>query len=302
MNLRQLDAFRAIVLSGSTLAAARRIGVSQPAISRLIADLEHTVGFPLFERRNRRLLLRPEGRDLYTEVEMSYVGLEKIAQRAQQIRAQSGGQLRIACAPAASLGLLPEAIRRFLERRPDAAISVEIGPSHRVAELAATRQFDFGIAAFPLSGRGIILHQVVSLPCVFVAPPGHPAQRRTHVTPEMLAGQNFISQERDSDLRRDVDAIFDSRGIERRLVVEATTSAHAIHLVRLGVGISIVDPLTAAAMQEGVVQRPFQPHIDYAYAILLSDDAVLSQAAKELLEILTQEAQRLQASKRVALP
>ena len=67
INLRQLEAFRAVIITGSITGAASYLHVSQPAVSRLIADLEHSIGFALFERRNRRLHVKPEGEIFYRD-------------------------------------------------------------------------------------------------------------------------------------------------------------------------------------------------------------------------------------------
>ena len=86
MNAKQLNAFRAVMLSGSMVGAAKMLYVSQPAITRLIKDLEVSCGFDLFERRNSRLFATPEGNALYQEVKRHFIGLDNLAQMAGQIR------------------------------------------------------------------------------------------------------------------------------------------------------------------------------------------------------------------------
>jgi DNA-binding transcriptional LysR family regulator len=69
INLRQLEAFRAVMLTKSITRAAEMLFVSQPAVSRLISDLESTVEFDLFQRVKKRLIPTPEGEALFEEVE-----------------------------------------------------------------------------------------------------------------------------------------------------------------------------------------------------------------------------------------
>src|SRR5690625_7672400 len=78
MKQRQVEAFRAVMQFGSITAAAQALGVTQPAVSRLIADLEYAISFLLFERRGARLLPTREAIELYGEVERMYYGLDRL--------------------------------------------------------------------------------------------------------------------------------------------------------------------------------------------------------------------------------
>ena len=100
LNLRQLEAFRATMHAGTVVAAAGLLNVTQPAVSRLIAELEMRIGFALFERRGRRLVPTAEAQQLYREIERLHLGVERIAQVATDIRMQRAGALRLAVLPA----------------------------------------------------------------------------------------------------------------------------------------------------------------------------------------------------------
>lgn len=86
MNLRQVEAFRSIMLRGSMTATAQALRTSQPSISRLIAELEAAIGFKLFERQAGRLKPTDEGLSFYREVERSFLGLDNLNQAARDIR------------------------------------------------------------------------------------------------------------------------------------------------------------------------------------------------------------------------
>ncbi|MCP4433148.1 MAG: LysR family transcriptional regulator, partial [Gammaproteobacteria bacterium] len=75
MNLRQLEAFRAVMITRSITRASELLFVSQPAVTRLINDLESSVAFPLFQRIKKRLHPTPEAHAFYEEVERSFAGL-----------------------------------------------------------------------------------------------------------------------------------------------------------------------------------------------------------------------------------
>jgi len=103
MNFKQVEAFRAVMLSGSMTAAAASLHTSQPNISRLIAQLERQSGFKLFERVGGRLQPTDEGAALFADVERAFIGLHSIEQAAQNIRQGGTGRLRIAVVPSLSL-------------------------------------------------------------------------------------------------------------------------------------------------------------------------------------------------------
>ena len=113
INHRQLEAFRAVMEAGTVTVAAERLYITQPAVSRLIQDLESALALTLFERRRGRLAPTVEAQALYEEVERSFSGLDKIAQAAADIRSLSRGTLRIAAMPALALGFLPRTIKKF---------------------------------------------------------------------------------------------------------------------------------------------------------------------------------------------
>src|SRR5210317_1285070 len=113
INLRQLEAFRAMMMTRSITRASELLCVSQPAVGRLINDLESSVEFPLFQRIKKRSNPAPEARFFYPEVARSFAGLNKINLAAREIRDFRSGSLSIAALPAPGLSYLPEFISRF---------------------------------------------------------------------------------------------------------------------------------------------------------------------------------------------
>ena len=106
LNLRQVESFYSVMRTGTVVAAARLMNVSQPAVSRSISLLELRIGYKLFERRGRRLVATPEGDALYREIEPIYGSLDRIAQVALDIGETRAGALRIACLPSLSQSFL----------------------------------------------------------------------------------------------------------------------------------------------------------------------------------------------------
>src|SRR3954451_4074937 len=155
LNPRQVEAFRAVMTTGSVTSAATTMHVTQPAVSRLIRDLELTLKLALFERRGNRLGPTAEAGHLFAEVERTFVGLSRISQFAEELRARRAGSLRIAGMPALTCGFLSRHVGRFVVRRPELAITLHGLPSHLIADGVASGRYDFGIAESSLERPGL---------------------------------------------------------------------------------------------------------------------------------------------------
>ncbi|MBH5388541.1 methyl-accepting chemotaxis protein [Bradyrhizobium diversitatis] len=113
MNPRQIEAFRAVMLTGSMSVAAEMLKITQPAVSRLIKDLEADMKLLLFRREGNRLVPSHEATILFTEVDRFYVGMDRIAKIANELRHAKVGSLRIASIGALSLSCITQAISTF---------------------------------------------------------------------------------------------------------------------------------------------------------------------------------------------
>jgi DNA-binding transcriptional LysR family regulator len=269
INHRQLEAFRAVMITGVVTRAAEVLRVTQPAVTRLIGDLEYTLGFALFERRKGRLVPTVDAQVLYEEVEKSFVGVDKIAQIAEDIRRFNRGTLRIASMPAMALGFLPRVITRFLADRPEINVSLQVRSSQKVVEWIAAQQFDVGFVAIQASHPAVEAETLLATRLVCVMPEGHSLAARSVIAPKDLENEVFISLGTELAVRFMVDAVFDEAGVSRRLGIDTQLSEPACALVVEGAGVSLVEPITAAEfLGRGLVARPFEPAIPFEFAVL----------------------------------
>lgn len=287
MNSRQIEAFRAVVQLGSMTNAGDLLGISQPAVSRLIRDLESYLGLKLFRREGNRLIATHEALVLFEEVDLHYRGFARIEKVARDLRTQSVGSLRVAAPHSLATFFLTDVTAKFISERPSIGVSVGSFHSALIAERVALRQFDIGLVQVRGDHPGV---RTVSLPppaAVAVLPLTHPLAAQSVLTPELLAGQSFISLGSGSPLRASIDALFSDRGVEREPKVEADLSATVCALVSRGIGVSIVDPFAASAMaKQGVIVRPFEPTIPFEVAVLLPAHRSLSAHAQRYLDLI----------------
>src|SRR5580698_280093 len=125
LNLRALKSFHEIIQSGSATAAAERLGLSQPGVSRLIAQLERDVGFDLFYREKGRLVPTADGLAVYEEVELAFSNIERINALVRDIRNHNTGQLKIVASPSFSEGVLSDVIVNFLKAFPKVRLHID---------------------------------------------------------------------------------------------------------------------------------------------------------------------------------
>lgn len=290
LNLRQVEAFYSVMRTGTVVEAARLMNVTQPAVSRALSLLEHRIGYPLFERRGRRLVPRPEGEMLYREIEPIYGRLDRIAQVAQDIRYQRAGALRIATLPAMSQGLVPRAIARFSATRPQVAIFVQSVPSRQVAELVSSRQFDVGVVELPLSHPAVAVEALDPVPAMAVLPVTHALAKKRQLSLKDLAQERMILLSRHSLMRHQIDDAFARLKIAANVVIETPNSQVACTLVAAGAGITLVSRWSAASfLSPQVVARPIKEELTSRAAVIFPEPGSRLMLAEAFAKELRQE-------------
>lgn len=284
MEVRHLEAFRAVIEHCSMTRAAAVLGVSQPAISGLIRRLEDEVGFSLFRRRHGQLEITPEAKLLHVEVCRALEGFDRIVSAARDIRRTGSGPLLVASHPSAGLSVLPRLGSSFLRERPGVTIRFLTQSSQLVKDMLPLQACDVGIAELPI-GPAATDVRIFRFRCVCVLPAGHRLAERERLSPRDLSGEPLVSLFREHMTYRSVGHAFAEQGAERRIASEVEFFATACATVAAGGGFAIVDPLTAADFESrGIVVRPFEPTVIYAFAIFRPAHRVPSQLALEFIQ------------------
>jgi DNA-binding transcriptional LysR family regulator len=269
MKLRQLEAFRAVMLYGTVTLASENLHLSQPATTRLIADLERSLRFQLFDRIKGRLHPTVEAVALFEEVQRSLAGVDRIARAADEIRNLRAGTLQIAGAPAIALSFLPHAIAAYLRDRPEASISLSIHSSRTVVDMVIGQRCDVGIAILPMLHSTAHGEHLLSTRMVCALPSGHRLCSRDVINVHDLEGETLVAQARSVEARLQMDALFASSGVLVKPQVEAQLGHAICSFVAAGAGVALVDALSAWGFSnERVVFKPFTPAITNDFAVL----------------------------------
>jgi DNA-binding transcriptional LysR family regulator len=291
LNQHQLEVFNAIVTTGSITAAARHLHISQPGVSRSLSNLEHEIGFALFMRDKKRVVITPEGTSFHEEVRRSYLGLDRLAQAAQEIRELRRAHLRIASLPALSFGMVPNAIKVFLDANPGLKITFEAHMSSHVIESVVNQRIDIGIAQVAVEYPGLKVHSSFRSDCVCVMPIGHPYCNKEVIREADLPGQQFVALPPYTMAGRQFDR-FAVNGQPMVPRMETLGTSAACAMVAEGIGLAIVDPFSASFACGRVVQRPFLPTINFGFRLVYPDNRVLSTVASSMLHHLADAFER----------
>lgn len=285
LNPRQIEAFRAVVLTGSVSGAAGLINVTQPAVSRLIRDLQSRLGLTLFDRRGTGLVPTSEALSLYAEVERAFVGLDRIEQAATELRTRRAGFLRIAALPALANGFLPRFVGRFLAERPKLDIVLSGLVSHAVVASVAQGQCDLGFAEASIEHAAVQQESMPAATMVAVLPQGHRLARKARLRPKDFEGESFISLGHSTLSRFRTDRVFAEHGVSRVMRIETPLSEIACALAGSGAGVAICEPFTATEYStRGIAVRPFEPRISFEFAALYAAQRSVPPVAREFID------------------
>jgi DNA-binding transcriptional LysR family regulator len=269
LNVRQLEAFRAVMLSGSMTGAGKLLSISQPAVTRLIRELEADLNLTLFHREGTQLLFTDEGRKFYREVERHFISTERIREAAAAIREYNAGQLRIATILALSVSCIPQAVTTFAASYPGIVTSVRSGPSLDIIDLVVNGSVDVGFVAIPPGRKDLNYQAIPESEVVCLLPRTHPLAGRDVIDASDLHDQDFIALDPSSLMRLELNAILHLAGAVPRIRVESLFSSTVVAYVNRGLGIAIVDPLAVSLVDpEKTVVRAFRPRIKYVLSIV----------------------------------
>ncbi|MDO9523975.1 MAG: LysR substrate-binding domain-containing protein [Gemmobacter sp.] len=302
MRWRQLEAFRETMITGTARGAAEIMGISQPAVSRLLEGLEEALKITLFDRTTGRLVPTPEAQLFYAELPRAFASYDRLRTVAEDIRFGRKGSLHVATMPALGLGFLPDTIAEYAKVQPDVKIRYDMQLSMRVEELVSAQMVDLGIAEFPFERPGFEREDFCRIPYVMALPEDHPLAERSVITPLDLDGQDMVSLCAETVARRLLDTCLSNAGVTPHILYETTFSAGICTLVQRGMGIGLVDMFTAHDFHgKSLVFRRFEPDMVFHVGILYPRHQPISRTASGFVAALRARRNRVLAKSQRSL-
>jgi DNA-binding transcriptional LysR family regulator len=267
LNLRQIEAFKAVIESGTVSRAAMILNISQPAMSKLIAHLEEDTGLKLFDRVKGRLAPTVRGMRLYEEIDRIFAGVRQVENAVDVIRREQQGRLLVGVMPALSGSFIQQATMSFLKGRPNVFCSVQSRSSEWIADWLVTRKLDVGLISSRIDNPYIATEPLMEHPLVCIMPTDHPLARKSLIRPNDLDDVPFVSFESESYTGQRIAPIFEAYSVRANIVLVANVSPTLCEFVAAGLGVSLVHPLMASGMQDRLAVRRFEPAVQLDFQL-----------------------------------
>ncbi len=297
LNIRQIEVFSAVMDQGSTIAAANHLHISQPSISKHLKLLETSSGVNLFVRKNNRLEPTPEAHALYQEIKRIYTGMSQLEHFVKNLSGELKFELTIGSISMLAHTWLPSLLTQFLRDYNHYSLAMHTGSQQMVSSWAASGHLDVGLCMqVGNEVTGVDQELLMRLPNVCVMPPDHSKASLSTISVDDLQGENLVTlysmegrKSHKEDWRLAVQEWLGSAGIKPNNLISVSTTHTACEFVKKGMGITLVDYLTAVEYEkQGLVWA--QSDFDFTYDIYLISpkgagrSAILGEVLKGIRE------------------
>ncbi|MFH1515524.1 MAG: LysR family transcriptional regulator [bacterium] len=252
---QQLRIFLAVMNEGSLGRAAKKVYLSQPAVSQAIAALEQTVGTKLFHRTNKGVIPTPAAHFLKEGVNRSDACLVAALNKISELGEMKRGSISIASSDTLSLYLLPKPLSNFRNEYPDIELRVTNRSSDAIVEMVKNREVDIGLISNSLNENGISVLQIDKSPMVLIMPAKSGYLSRNPPTMNDIANLDLILLEKSSRIRQEIEQAFTRAGISLKVAMEVSSFEVAKTFVREGLASSLLPAiaLTKADLKDMIV-------------------------------------------------
>ncbi len=286
MNLRQLEVFHAIMLTGSVTAAAHMLHVSQPAISAVLRHTEQQLKFKLFARVGGKLLPTPEALTLLPDVKEIFGRVDTLGRMIDGMRSGACGGVVVATSPTLVNAFLPRAVAQFRALRPGVTVAIRSLPTPLAVERVARREVEMGLIYGPVDDQSVDVEVIVNSEIACAMQSCHPLASKPFVEAPDLNGEPVISLGAATRLGLAIEEHCQAVGIPPPKVdIEASSSLTACMMVREGAGLALVDrSVELSHVFHDLTFKPFRPHISVPICLIYPRDRPKSRASVQLAE------------------
>lgn len=287
LSVKHLRAVRDVAALGSFTAAAVNLAMTQPGVSRLVAQVERDLGIPLFLRSTRTVTLTGPGRDFIEAAGRFLDDLDSQVAHARGLGGQLRGRLVISSLLSLTHHLVPGALAAYRRDHPGVEVHMREGLGSEVYEDVRSGIADFGLGNATGLGPEIVAEGVVREACLVVLPSGHALAGQASITLRDLAREPLVSLPVGSGLRRLVDGVAAAHGLVLSHMTVVEQFGSLLDFVAAGLGLAIVPPTALPPrLPRTLKARPVvEPPIVREIGILRLRTRPLSPAANGFLDV-----------------
>lgn len=293
LNLRQVEAFKAVIEQGTVNRAADALFVSQPAVSKLLMKLEEDTGLALFERVKGKLAPTPHGMRFYEEIDRIFVGLHQLEDAVDSIRRDEQRQLCIGVMPALSGSFVRRVTMDFIKAHPGVHVSIHTRSSQFLADWLVARQIDVALVSNAVENPYIDREPMLSSPLFCALPLNHSLTQKRVIRARDLDNVPFITFESVSLTDKLVKQAFSDAGARLNPVLNAVTASTVCEFVAAGLGVSLVHPLFAEWVGKRIVLRRFDPELVSTFQLCRMSAARNASLVEAFVDVARRVAQQV---------
>ncbi len=282
-SLRDLEVFRAVIEQGGISSAARSLGVSQPAVSRTISQIEEKSARSLFRRDGVQVMPTTEALQLYEASSKVFSALSDL----QDLRWLEDGEERLGIVTAPTLAhcWLPGTVTAFRARFPDVRVTIEIQSSMDVIRTVATGAVDVGIAEVPQGDFGVDARAFRRSRLVVAVRPDHRWASKTVIGSAEFGSEPMVALVQRNPLRAVLDRVLWRSGSPPNIVMETSDAITAMEYVSSGQGVAVINPFPVILDTRFDLRFiPLDPVLEYETSIFTTANRPMRSVAKRFVE------------------
>jgi len=293
MKQREMLLLSALARTGSVTLSAASAGMSQPAASAMLAQLEQRLGVELFTRHRRRLELTAECRALLPEITHALAALESVERAVAGMGRGKQRRVIVGAVPAAAAGILPRAVKALLDDRLETAVVVRAGTASEVLDMALQERIDLGLIYGSTRHENLEFQELRNLGLMCVMQSSHPLAARDVVTVPELMASPYVAHSRHLPVGALTAQAIESAGGEFRPAVEVMQFSAACAMVEAGCGVAVLECLAAQyAASHGLISKPLNATSDLSLIAVWSPSKGLAAAPRKILAVLADTIKR----------
>lgn len=283
VTLRQLRVFQSVARTRNFSRTGEAVGLTQPAVSRAIGELEHAMGLRLLDRTTRDVALTEAGRSLAARLDRVLDELDATLDDVAGLADADGGKVRVASSPTLSAYLMPDCIAACARAAPRVRFLLLDRIQQDVLASVRGGEVDFGVVVEPPEVEDLHCEDILSDPFVLVTPENHRFARGASVRWKALEGAALVLLDGASGSRRYVDEALARHAVACKVEQELGHPTTAFQMVEAGIGLTVMPRLAVPpAGLPGLAVRPLLPRLERTVMLVRRHDRALSPVAERV--------------------
>ncbi len=291
VTLRQLEVFQSVAATRNFSRTGERVGLTQPAVSRAINELEAQLGLKLLNRTTREVELTEAGRSLAARLTRVLEDLESTLLDVRGMATDPRGRVRVASSPTLSANLMPDCIAHCQTALPGIQLVLLDRHQSAVLDSVLSGEVDFGVVIDPGDRELLECETILAEPFCLACPPGHRLARKRQVRWTDLAGESLVLLDHASGSRRLIDRALADQGVPHTVAQEVGHPTTIFRMLDAGLGVSVIP--TLALPPEGLPRlavRPLLPRVDREIVLVHRRNRALAPVAQAAWDLVREVA------------